>query len=83
MIISGLTRNHLRAIGETIEEKLKKEFESQCFAAVGYGDTDWVVLDYRDLVVHVFTPTTRDYYSLERLWGDAPLVEWKVEAGQN
>ena len=42
----------------------------------GRSEANWVLLDYIDLIVHVFTPAARDFYQLERLWRDAPLLEW-------
>ena len=83
ILISGRTRAHLRAIGEKIEEMLKRDYQVRCFAAVGYGETDWVVLDFNDFVIHIFTTEARGYYGLERLWGDAPVVEWQAGAVQN
>lgn len=41
----------------------------------GYDNADWILMDYGDIVVHIFTPATRSYYDLERLWRDATVVE--------
>ncbi|MDR7482844.1 MAG: ribosome silencing factor [Armatimonadota bacterium] len=74
VICTGTSRVQLRAIVEAITEAL---------AAPGLplqeGDeaSQWVLLDYGDVVVHVFGPETRAFYRLERLWGDAPEVPWR------
>ena len=47
----------------------------------GTKDTGWMLLDYGDVVVHAFTAEQRDYYSLERLWSDAPVVPFAAPAG--
>lgn len=75
VICSGATRVQVQAIADAIEDAvavppLGKE---------GYREARWVCLDYGDVVVHVFQDQERDYYDLERLWGDAPRVE--IEAG--
>jgi ribosome-associated protein len=48
-------------------------------AVEGYRDSEWVLVDYFDFVVHVFTPETREFYALERLWGSAVRVEYTDE----
>lgn len=71
LIASGDSDTHTRAIAENIRERL----EADGFRPVGVegqGAGRWILLDYVDLVVHVFLPRVRDFYQLERLWGDAP-----------
>jgi ribosome-associated protein len=47
----------------------------------GLSEARWILIDYLDVIVHVFTPDTRDYYRLEQLWGEAPSLELAVGAG--
>ena len=64
-----------RAIVESVRAKLKEEAGERPWHVEGNDHYNWVLLDYVDLVVHVFLPEQREYYSLERLWGDAPREE--------
>ena len=73
VICSGDNERQLRAIVEHIDEKLTQEFGLNP-RLEGTPDTGWIVLDYHDIVVHVFSPTQRDYYRLERLWSKVPPV---------
>lgn len=77
VICNGLTRPHQRKIGQTIQ-LMMKDAGYDCASAVGYNDTDWVALDFHTIVVHIFTNETREYYSLERLWGDAETIDWQA-----
>jgi ribosome-associated protein len=77
VIGTGHTRNHLQAIGHAVQRALRKEGE-RCLSAVGYRDTEWVVLDYATVIAHLFSPVSRDYYSLDRLWGDAEPIDWEA-----
>ena len=64
---------HLRALADEVTKQLR--LETPPIAAhrrAGSVESEWIVLDYLDFVVHIFTPTTREYYALERLWKDAP-----------
>ncbi len=72
-VIAGASnRVHSRAIIEAVEEALAGEHPGR---AEGRDDGRWVLLDFGDVVVHVFGTHERQYYGLERLWGDAPLLE--------
>jgi ribosome-associated protein len=74
VIASGTSEPHLRAIVDEIEEKVREELGLRPRATDGTVKTNWVVLDYFDVVVHVMRPDVRDFYDLEGLWGDAPRV---------
>jgi ribosome-associated protein len=73
VICSGDNDRQLRAIVEHIDEVVSKEYGLNP-RVEGTHDTGWIVLDYHDIVVHVFNPTQRDYYRLERLWSKVPPV---------
>lgn len=62
----------LRAVADAVRDGLEK-VEHKVWHAEGYEARSWVLLDYVDVVVHVFLPETRAYYALEKLWGDAPV----------
>lgn len=74
VICSGTNPIQVRAIADHIEEKMQ-EANVQKLHAEGYGTGRWILLDYGHVVVHVFHERERDYYNLERLWGDAQIVE--------
>jgi ribosome-associated protein len=71
LLVSGTSDLHVRAIAEHIIEELKVSGVRPGHVE-GLRAGHWVLLDYIDFVVHVFHPTARDFYQLERLWGDAP-----------
>ena len=78
VIASGTSDTHVRAIADNIEAGLKASGVSTTMTE-GLTQGRWAVLDYLDCVVHVFHPTLRQFYQLERLWGDAGPVS--LEAG--
>ncbi|MGH7618615.1 MAG: ribosome silencing factor [Gemmatimonadaceae bacterium] len=73
VIASGTSDTHARAIGEHVAEGMKKE-GSRAHHIEGLEKGRWVLLDFVDFVVHVFHPTLRSFYQLERLWADAEQV---------
>jgi ribosome-associated protein len=73
VIASGSSDTHVRAIAEHVLEVLAKE-GIRAHHVEGLQQGRWVLLDYIDFVVHVFHPTLREFYQLERLWGDADAV---------
>jgi ribosome-associated protein len=80
VIASGTSDTHVRALGEHVLEDLKKE-GAPAHHVEGLATGRWVLLDYVDFVVHVFHPTLRSFYQLERLWSDAEVVPLRAEAG--
>ena len=71
ILCSGTSERQVQAIADAIEERLRAE-KVRPLHVEGYNRGHWVLLDYGDLVVHIFQEDTRRFYSLERLWGDAP-----------
>ena len=80
VITSGRNVRQVRTIAEEIEKKLKDEGHPGPLRTEGMADASWMLLDYGDFVVHVFLEETRDFYNLDRLWADAPRLEWKESA---
>lgn len=75
MIATGTSRRQLHAISEEIDDKLEGELKDKRMNIDGYDDSRWIVLDYGTVVVHLFDEETRQFYSLEALWGDAAPVD--------
>jgi ribosome-associated protein len=71
MVVSGTSDTHVKSIAEHVIEELKKE-GGRAGHVEGLRAGRWVLIDYIDFVVHVFHPAAREFYQLERLWGDAP-----------
>ena len=76
-LCTGTSTTHLQTIAEAIEAALKAE-GYRALHREGVAASGWLLLDYGDVVVHVFLPETRAFYALDRLWGDAP--ELPIEA---
>src|SRR5919201_1186132 len=72
VICSGNTERKTKAIHDAIHESLKHGDGLRPRRAEGEREARWILLDYLDCVVHIFTPEARDYYRLEQLWGEAP-----------
>src|SRR5690242_13918626 len=72
LICTGNTDRQTKAIHDRINEGMKKEHGVLPRRVEGLAEARWILMDYLDVVVHVFTPDTRDYYRLEQLWGDVP-----------
>ena len=76
VITSASNTRMVRSIVDEVERALRDEAGEKPRAVEGLRDASWVLLDYGDLVVHVFLNETREYYGLERLWADAVEVPW-------
>ncbi len=72
LICTGNTDRQTKAIHDAIHERAKREFGIFPRRVEGLAGKQWILMDYLDVVVHIFTPATREYYRLERLWGEAP-----------
>ena len=71
LICSGTSSRHTRAICDAIQEELGKT-GVRATHIEGYPQAEWILMDYLDFVVHIFTPQAREFYRLDRLWGEAP-----------
>ncbi len=75
VICSGNSDTHVEGIADVIEEKLD-EHNVRLWHREGGRRASWILLDYIDVIVHIFTEHARELYSLERLWGDAPKIAY-------
>ena len=82
LIASGTSDTHVRALGNAVLEDLKKETGQIANHSEGLAQGRWVLLDYVDFVVHVFHPTLRNFYQIERLWADAQAVPITADAAR-
>ena len=78
LLVSGSSRRQLYAIGDEIQKKLVGEMNDQCLSVSGHTEGKWVVIDYGDIIVHLFEPETRKYYALEELWGKGTNIDHTV-----
>ena len=77
IVMSGRSDRQVAAIARGIEEDLKHKYGSRCSGVEGLPQGNWVLLDFSDVVVHVFHQEARGYYDLEALWLDADRVEFE------
>jgi ribosome-associated protein len=74
VLCSGQNSRQVKAIADSVEETLRAAGVRAAHVE-GYDRADWVLMDFFTFIVHIFAPHTRDFYSLERLWGDAERIE--------
>jgi ribosome-associated protein len=72
VICSGNTERQTKAIRDSIHQQLKDDHGLLPRRSEGLGEARWILVDYLDCIVHVFTPDAREFYRLDKLWGDAP-----------
>jgi ribosome-associated protein len=77
IICHGTSNTHVNAITNSIIEETLKKLKDKPFSKEGMENGEWVLLDYGNIVVHVFQKETRDFYNLENLWGDAIINKIK------
>ena len=75
VVCSGSSDKQLEAIADSVDEFVSKTLQERPWHSEGKNNKEWMLLDYIDVVAHVFRKDRRDFYSLERLWGDADIRE--------
>ena len=75
VICTGINERQLHTIADEIEKELKT-LSIKKYGIEGYQEAKWILIDYGDVIVHLFDKEMRSYYDLELLWGDAPQVKW-------
>ena len=76
VICHAATSTQVRAIADNIEEELEKD-NRRFNHREGYHEGEWILLDYGDVVAHIFRTESREYYALEKLWGDAEIKNYE------
>jgi ribosome-associated protein len=74
LICSAGSDIQVKAIADEVDKVLRKN-GIKCMMKEGYDSLNWVLMDYFDVVVHIFKEEAREFYNLEKLWGDAPVIE--------
>ena len=74
MICTGANQRQIQAISDEVGMQLKQQAGELPISVEGYTQAEWVLADYGDLLVHIFSPKAREYYDLERLWRSAKTV---------
>lgn len=83
VICTGTSDRQMRTVVDHINERAR-ELGQQRFGLAGYEDANWILADYVNVVVHVFTEEARRYYDLDLLWGDAQRIEgWETDEGDS
>jgi ribosome-associated protein len=80
VLATGRNARQTKAIFDEVHSQLKQEHRLLPRAVDGATEAEWIIADYLDVVLHVFTPETREFYRLEDLWGDVPAVELEAAA---
>jgi len=82
LIASGTSDRQMKSVAHELED-LGNEHENPCFRSNKDSGVTWIVVDFIDLVTHLFEPNQRAYYDLEGLWSDAPRIHWRREESGN
>ena len=75
VIATGANNRQVDTLVDEVEEKVAEACQEHPFSIEGRDQRTWILMDYGSVLVHVFTPEAREYYRLEKLWGDAPRLE--------
>ena len=82
VICTGTSATHIKSIAENVRDKLREESKVRT-KPQGGAESFWIILDYGDVILHIFDEETRAFYDLERLWSDAKPIDWSSAAGEN
>lgn len=75
IICQGKSTSQVSAIADNIREDVKNKLDIKPYNIDGYRNSQWIIIDYGDIMVHVFLPETRDFYNIEDLWSDSKITE--------
>ncbi len=74
LMATATSTPHLKALSDEVQRVLKKNRGLHCYRKAGDKDGGWIVLDYIDVIIHVFSTQAREYYAIEELWPEAPRI---------
>ena len=76
VVATGNSPTHVRALAGELEFLMKEKFQTAPSRVSGQGNADWIILDYDSVLAHIFNSESRDYYKLEKLWGDGEVIDF-------
>ena len=76
VICSGTSSTHVKAIEENVRKKVQKKIKEKPWNTEQDNQADWILMDYSNIILHIFQEETRNYYNLEELWGDAKKISY-------
>lgn len=79
VIVTGYSKAQIRAIADSVEEKVTKEFQRHPLRTEGKSESNWTLQDYGDVIVHIMLPQEREFYNLEAFWGHAEQIDFQTE----
>ena len=79
VIMTGYSAPQLKAISTSVEDKVYEKFTREVLRIEGKNDPNWILHDYGDVIVHIFTPEAREYYNLQAFWGGAEEIAYSPE----
>ena len=80
VVVSTSNSRQLRTIANEVTAKIREESDRPLLRSEGMAEQQWVLLDYGDVVVHIFSEDIREFYEIERLYQDVPVVDWQASA---
>ena len=80
IICTGTSNIHVSAITSSIKKNVSKELKEKPYSMEGLENQEWVLIDYVDVVVHIFQSEIREFYDIENLWGDAEIINVELKA---
>lgn len=78
VVCHGTSRTHVEAIADGLRDYVQKKHSAKPWHSEGFENAEWILIDFVDVVVHIFQPHTRTYYKLEDLWADAELTQYNA-----
>lgn len=78
VVVTGFSNTQARAIAQSIQDKVATEWQRSPLRIEGQADGSWIVLDYGDVIAHIFMPQEREFYNLEAFWGHAERIRFPV-----
>ncbi len=78
IICTGTSNTHVNALARSVEKEVRKTLGEKPWKTEGFGNAEWIILDYVNTVVHIFQEESRNFYNLDELWADAKITKIEV-----